>query len=443
MKQAGDNQTAGVGTTVATPPSVRVVDGNGKAFPGAVVTFAVATGGGTISGSSATTGADGVATIGSWTLGTTSGAQTLSASISANGVTGNPATFTVIATAGAPQTLTKQAGDNAAGTAGVATTTAPAVKIVDQFGNAASGFTVTFAVASGGGTITSAAPVTGADGVAALGSWVLGSVVGANTLTATITASGVTGNPATFGATAGAGAPRTMTKQAGDNGSAAVSTALGTAPSVKLVDQFNNPVAGITVTFAVASGGGTATGTTMATGADGIAKVGTWTLGTIAGANTLTATIANIGVTGNPLTFTATATAAAFNPTSNASLGGAVAYASVTIPAGVIVTITSDLVLTSASSVNIAGTLSGDCRAVGITAATTLTVTGNINTLCSTLPAGTVPTLTLVGNVGYHFTGGGAVTSSGDVLVTNDITLPTSIVSATGLVAPTITRGQR
>ena len=59
-------------------------------------------------------------------------------------------------------------------------------------------------------------------------------------------------------------------------------------------------------TFAVASGGGSITGASQSTNASGIATVGSWTLGTTAGTNTLTATFTGSGLTGNPVTFTAT-----------------------------------------------------------------------------------------------------------------------------------------
>ena len=42
------NQTAGVGTSVANPPSVQVTDGSGNPVPGVAVTFNVTVGGGTI-----------------------------------------------------------------------------------------------------------------------------------------------------------------------------------------------------------------------------------------------------------------------------------------------------------------------------------------------------------------------------------------------------------
>ena len=59
---------------------------------------------------------------------------------------------------------------------------------------------------------------------------------------------------------------------------------------------------GATVTFAVTSGGGNVTGATQTTNSAGIATVGGWTLGSIPGTNTLTATVSGL----TPLTFTAT-----------------------------------------------------------------------------------------------------------------------------------------
>jgi surface protein len=95
----------------------------------------------------------------------------------------------------------------------------------------------------------------------------------------------------------------------GDGQSATVGAVVGTAPSVRVSDANGNPVAGVSVTFAVASGGGTVDpAAAVITGADGVASAASWTLGTAAGSNTLTATVS--GLTGSPLTFTATGTAA-------------------------------------------------------------------------------------------------------------------------------------
>src|SRR5439155_225269 len=69
-------------------------------------------------------------------------------------------------------------------------------------------------------------------------------------------------------------------------------------------DQFNNPVAGVAVTFTPGSGSGSVNPTTpVLTNASGIAALMSWTLGTTAGTNTLTAS--SNGLAGSPVTFTA------------------------------------------------------------------------------------------------------------------------------------------
>ncbi|OPZ41414.1 MAG: hypothetical protein BWY94_02433 [Actinobacteria bacterium ADurb.BinA094] len=90
----------------------------------------------------------------------------------------------------------------------------------------------------------------------------------------------------------------------GNDQTASAGTAVPVAPSVRVTDAGDNPVPGVHVTFAVASGGGSVTGADAVSGADGIAAVGSWTLGGTPGENTLTATVA--GLAGSPVTFTAT-----------------------------------------------------------------------------------------------------------------------------------------
>src|SRR5439155_9326893 len=78
-------------------------------------------------------------------------------------------------------------------------------------------------------------------------------------------------------------------------------------PSVIVREANGNPVAGVSVTFAVASCGGTVSPTTpVTTGANGIAAVTSWTLGPTVGPNSLTATASRLP--GSPETFTATGT---------------------------------------------------------------------------------------------------------------------------------------
>jgi plastocyanin len=78
-------------------------------------------------------------------------------------------------------------------------------------------------------------------------------------------------------------------------------------PAVKVTDGLGDPVADVSVTFSVTSGGGSAEGTGQTTDATGVATVGQWTVGTAIGPNTLSATSG--GLAGSPVEFTATAVA--------------------------------------------------------------------------------------------------------------------------------------
>src|SRR5712692_2377238 len=148
---------------------------------------------------------------------------------------------------------------------------------------------------------------TNADGRAGV-KWVLGAVAGAQTMVAKPTGNGAPANlSVTFTATASSAIPTKMDKVAGDGQTATAGTAVATAPAVKVSDANGNPVAGVGVTFQVTGGGGTVVPTTpVATNASGIATATSWTLGSTAGPNQLTAAVTAAGVTGNPAIFSAT-----------------------------------------------------------------------------------------------------------------------------------------
>jgi hypothetical protein len=78
-----------------------------------------------------------------------------------------------------------------------------------------------------------------------------------------------------------------------------------TAPAVRVVDAQDQPVAGVRIRFQVAAGGGGVTGETQTTGADGVARVGSWRLGP-AGLNRLTAGIEGADAVNEPVAFLAT-----------------------------------------------------------------------------------------------------------------------------------------
>src|SRR5262245_43472308 len=301
---AGDGQTAAVGTTVAIAPAVIVRDQFGNPVAGVVVTFAVTAGGGSVSPvTPVTTNASGIAALTTWTLGTSVGANTLTATV--GGVAGIPMSFNASGRAAGGAPVGREAGAGQTVSLAKAVAIAPAVIVRDQFGNPVAGVAVTFAVTAGGGSVSPATPViSDANGIAAATAWILGNSAGINTLTAT--AGGLAGSPVTFNATGSADAANSMALDAGDGQTAPVGTAVATSPTVIVRDQFNNPVAGVAVTFAVASGGGSITGATQNTNAAGVAAPGSWTLGTTAGPNSLTATAGTLA--GSPVSFTATAT---------------------------------------------------------------------------------------------------------------------------------------
>lgn len=95
---AGDGQSATVSTGVSVPPTVRVDDAHGNPVSGVSVTFAVTAGGGSVGGAAQSTDAGGLASVGSWTLGSTPGANALSATV--DGVSGSPVAFVATGTAG-------------------------------------------------------------------------------------------------------------------------------------------------------------------------------------------------------------------------------------------------------------------------------------------------------------------------------------------------------
>src|ERR1019366_8624133 len=186
--------------------SVSVKDANGNPVSGVRVAFAIATGGGSITGATPTTNASGIATVGSWTLGTTAGANTMTATSGTIGgqLTGSPVTFTATGTAGTATQMFRSSGSLNVATVGTPVTYLPSASVLDVNGNPVSGVTVTFAVATGGGSITGATQTTNASGIATVGSWTVGTTAGNNN-TLTATSGTLTGSPATFYATVTAG----------------------------------------------------------------------------------------------------------------------------------------------------------------------------------------------------------------------------------------------
>src|SRR5205807_2300815 len=195
----------------------------------------------------------------------------------------------------------KKAGDGQSASVGAAIPVA--VQVTDAYGNPAStGTAIAFAVQSGGGSIAgapSAGVTTDMNGTASV-SWTLGSLAGPNTLTAT----GVS-HAVTFTATATGPAGLNITNYRGDGQTQSAGAAVPIAPAAQVTDLSGHPVAGVQVVFSVTAGGGSVTGATQTTDANGIATLGSWTLGSAAGINELQAAL-NTGVSTGYTIFVAT-----------------------------------------------------------------------------------------------------------------------------------------
>ncbi len=284
-----------VGSTIIMGPTVAAVDYLGNGVPDVSVTFS-ASNDGKLSGSQAstvTTGANGSATAGPWTLGNMAGPNAVTAKSTTISLSGSPLTFTATGIPGPPAQLAKVSGDGQAAIVGTSVLTSPQVRASDQYGNAVSGAVLTFAVQSGGGSLTGATPTTDAGGFATVGSWTLGMSAGTNTLVASIPGSL---SALTFAATGQAGPAASIVKLAGDNQTAPVNAMLPILPTVVVADGYGNPVAGLTVTWAAVAGSGSLSPSPVVTDLSGRAQA-SWTLGSV-GPNNATASTPRTGSVG-------------------------------------------------------------------------------------------------------------------------------------------------
>ena len=175
------------------------------------------------------------------------------------------------------------------------------VEVKDQNGAPVEGVAVTWKVTSGGGTITPSQSLSNANGIATA-TLRLGTTVGTNTVTASI-------DPSTnvvFTATATVAPPSSLIAASGDQQIGTVGSPLAQDLVVKATDAVGNPKAGVVISFAVTSGGGTLNAVSVITDATGLASVH-WTLGNLAGPQTAIASVSGLA----PVTFTATARAGA------------------------------------------------------------------------------------------------------------------------------------
>ena len=297
---SGQEQSGTVGQELPSPIVARVLNSGGSPIAGQIVNFRVVKGDGSVFAGAAITNDQGLAQE-RWTLGKSivdSQVVEARAIDASSGVALVFGRFVATAVAGPPAILDKVAGDSQTEIAGAVLPDSLRVVSKDAYGNPVSNATVTWSVQSGGGALGRATSVTTADGYAS-NKWTLGTSSDAQSVNATI---GTALSTDFHARSVGAG-ELLLRKKDGDLQTALPGSAVAVAPSVYVVDSAGIPRPGVAVTFAVKTGGGTLTGANAVSDAQGIATVGSWTLGALVGGNQMSATITN----GASVTFNASA----------------------------------------------------------------------------------------------------------------------------------------
>lgn len=299
---SGDGQSEIVGTQLPAAFVIEVQDQFGNSIPGADVWFNITSGGGNLNViSPVISDANGRA----WaflTLGTISGANTVSTEIAGLGT--SQVIFSATGISGAPFDILVISGNGQNGEVNTLLTAPLIVEVQDQFGNTVSGCDVWFNITQGNGATSTSNPQTTDSSGRAHTNLSLGTAVGLNTVTAEISSSGI--NQVTFTAMGNPGEPYDIVIVSGNGQSDVVGGELPDPLVVQVTDQFGNPVSNAEVWFNVAGGNGSLdTLNPVLTDINGTAQT-TLSLGPNPATNIVTAEIVGNGTT--MATFLATST---------------------------------------------------------------------------------------------------------------------------------------
>jgi hypothetical protein len=296
------------GVPLETQPVIQLQDafGNNVALSGRAVTAGVT--GGSVTGGTASTDGSGKATFSSLAIVGSAGASfpiTFTSGVLLP-ATSDPVTLGT----GDATKLEFEVTPSVSAQAGVPFVQQPILQLLDGGGNPVSadgiGVNADLQGAPGGVSLAGIKSVLTVSGRAVFTDLRINGPVGTRTLRFRIGA--VASSAVTANVNVGAG-PATAISAASDvNQTGSADTPVAEPPSVLVRDQFNNPVQGVSVTFAVTAGSGSIAPTSaVLTGADGVATLTSWTLGPGSGTNTVTASAT--GLTGSPVTFNASVAA--------------------------------------------------------------------------------------------------------------------------------------
>lgn len=290
-ESGGNNQVGAAGTALAESLAVIVRDQAGAVLPGATVTFTVTTG--SVSPTSRVTDAGGIAKT-RRTLGPNAGTQTVTASAGS----ATPFQFSAVSQINGAVNIASTTTGPLADTVGAVKAESITVLVTDQNATPVQGVVVAWT--STVGSVSAASVPTSATGLSKV-QFTYGTAAITQTARATVT--GLVGSPVTVTMNASAGTAVSIVKTVGDGGTAPSSSPVNY--TVQSRDSHGNPKGGVTIDWAVGTGGGSIAPPQNTTAVNGNATASR-TLGSGLGDQTATATAS--GLVGTPsVTFTTTA----------------------------------------------------------------------------------------------------------------------------------------
>lgn len=282
---SGDAQTVRIQQTLA-PFVAKVTDADGNPVSGFTVDWSATNG--TLAAATTTTDASG-STSNTLTVGSTAGQASATATAGSKSLR-----FSATVQTGIVSQIVIVTQPPSPSVAGVAMAPAIRVALRDAGGNlTASTNAVTIALNANptGATLTGTLTKTAVAGVATFDDLKIDKVGEGYTLLVTSPNVGrVSSGP--FNVIAGAAANFVIV--AGDGQIGTVNTQLELAPSVRVTDAHENVIPGATVTFTPAASSGSVAPMSVITDAQGIATATSWTLGTVAGAQSVVASTAGV-----------------------------------------------------------------------------------------------------------------------------------------------------
>lgn len=257
MRAQPGGARAGAPFTTAASVEVRDAAGNVVSNPSVPVAAALASGGGTLRGTTTLVTSAGVATFADLAVDGAMGARTLS--FTSPGLTAATTTaFSVDAGAAAVLAIRTQP---AGAEAGRALLTQPVIEVQDAFGNVVAGSTASVrASVQGGGTVSGTTSVTPVNGIATFTTLAIGGVIGTRSLV--FDATGLqSATSQSFALQPGPAAQLAVIRAAAGAG---LNGPFTTQPILEVRDAFDNvSTAAIAITAGITAGGGTLTGATV------------------------------------------------------------------------------------------------------------------------------------------------------------------------------------